>query len=59
MWSVILTGVAFFAVGTVKGRFVEQHWLIAGLETLGIGALAAGMSYLLGMVLSGIGGLTL
>ena len=59
VWSVILTGLAFFAVGTIKGRFVEQHWLIAGLETLGIGALAAGMSYVLGMMLSGIGGLTL
>lgn len=55
-WSVILTGLAFFAVGTIKGRFVEQHWLIAGLETLGIGALAAGMSYILGNVLSGISG---
>ena len=55
-WSVILTGLAFFAVGTIKGRFVEQHWLIAGLETLGIGALAAGLSYILGNVLSNIGG---
>lgn len=58
-WSVILTGFAFFGVGTIKGRFVKQHWLIAGLETLGIGAIAAGMSYLLGMVISNISGLTL
>lgn len=46
-----LTGTAFFAIGALKSRFVDQHWSLGGLETLGIGALAAGMAYGIGMLL--------
>ncbi len=49
--SCLLTGIAFFAVGALKSRFVDQHWVLSGSETLGIGALAAGMAYGLGMLL--------
>jgi VIT1/CCC1 family predicted Fe2+/Mn2+ transporter len=47
----LLTGVAFFVVGALKGRAVDQNWALGGLETLGIGALAAGMAYAIGMLL--------
>ncbi|NNM30559.1 MAG: hypothetical protein HKO57_13650, partial [Akkermansiaceae bacterium] len=47
----LLTGIAFFAVGALKSRFVDQHWALGGAETLGIGALAAGMAYGIGYLL--------
>ena len=49
--SCLLTGIAFFAVGATKSRYVEQHWALSGFETLGIGALAAGMAYGIGLLL--------
>ena len=49
--SSLLTGMAFFAVGALKSRYVEQHWTLSGFETLGVGALAAGMAYGIGLLL--------
>ncbi len=49
--SCVLTGTAFFAIGAIKSRFVDQHWIVGGLETLAIGAAAAGMAYLIGHLL--------
>ena len=49
--SCILTGLAFFAVGAMKSRYFDQHWSLSGFETLGIGALAAGMAYGIGLIL--------
>jgi len=56
LWSCVLTGVAFFWVGAMKGRFVDQHWFVSGLETVGIGGIAAGMAYGVGVLLQGIVG---
>lgn len=56
LWSAVLTGIAFFAVGMAKSRVVEQRWHIGGIETLLIGGLAAALAYLVGLALKGIVG---
>jgi VIT1/CCC1 family predicted Fe2+/Mn2+ transporter len=52
--STIMTAVAFFSVGAVKSRFVQQHWWFAGSETLVIGGIAAALAYACGHLLSSI-----
>lgn len=56
LWSSIMTGAAFFAVGMGKSRVVGQRWYTGGLETLLVGGLAAVMAYLVGLGLKGITG---
>ena len=52
--SAIMTAVTFFAIGSVRSRWSPKSWWLAGLETLFIGMLAAGVAYLVGSWLKGL-----
>ena len=56
LWSSILTGVAFFSVGALKSKFVDESWYRAGVETLVVGGCAATLAYLAGFFLKGVVG---
>lgn len=56
-WSAVMTGMTFFTVGAVKGRFVAERWYFSGLETLLVGGVAASLAYLVGLFLGGLAGL--
>lgn len=53
--SCVMTGFAFFMVGALKSRYIEQRWWVAGLETLIMGGIAAAMAYMIGGFLRGLG----
>jgi VIT1/CCC1 family predicted Fe2+/Mn2+ transporter len=53
--SVVLSAIALFALGAAKVVVTERSWLRSGLEMLLVGGLAAGVAYLVGHLLSGLG----
>lgn len=50
--SLIMTGAVFFAIGSAKSRWSTASWLRSGLVTLLVGAIAAGLAYATGVILS-------
>jgi VIT1/CCC1 family predicted Fe2+/Mn2+ transporter len=52
--SCIMTGVTFFLIGSFKSRWSTSSWIRSGLETLFVGALAAGLAYGAGVLLKGL-----
>ena len=54
LWSSVSTGVAFFAVGAIKSKFVDKPWYSSGIETLLLGGAAAALAYIIGDLLEGL-----
>jgi VIT1/CCC1 family predicted Fe2+/Mn2+ transporter len=51
-----MTGATFFAVGALKGQYVQRRWYLSGLETVAVGGCAATLAYVVGLLLRGIAG---
>lgn len=49
--SVVLTGIVFFAIGSIKSRWSTSPWWHSGLMTFAVGAIAASLAYLVGLIL--------
>jgi VIT1/CCC1 family predicted Fe2+/Mn2+ transporter len=52
--AAVLTGLVFFAIGSVKSRWTTVSWMRSGLETLTLGGLAAALAYIAGILLRGL-----
>jgi vacuolar iron transporter family protein len=52
--SIILTGIVFFAIGSVKSRWSTVSWLQSGLTTLAVGGIAAALAYVTGLLLKNL-----
>lgn len=50
-FSIILTGVVFFIIGSMKSKWSLQKWWYSGLVTLLIGSIVAMLAYFVGYVL--------
>jgi VIT1/CCC1 family predicted Fe2+/Mn2+ transporter len=49
--SIVFTGSVFFIIGSIRSRWSTSSWWYSGLTTLLVGAAAAGLAYLIGMLL--------
>jgi vacuolar iron transporter family protein len=47
-FSIVMTGLVFFLIGSGKSRWSPASWWRSGLETLAIGMAAAALAYLIG-----------
>ncbi|HEX5966593.1 MAG TPA: VIT1/CCC1 transporter family protein [Pyrinomonadaceae bacterium] len=54
--SVALTGIVFFAIGSIKSRWSTSSWWYSGLITLLVGGIAAALAYAVGVVLGRLEG---
>lgn len=51
-----MTAATFFLIGSLKAKWSTSPWWRSGLETFGIGMIAAGVAYGVGMALKGLVG---
>jgi len=56
--SAALTGLVFFAIGSIKSRWSTTSWWRSGLTTLFVGAIAASLAYVVGVVLRTVFGVS-
>jgi VIT1/CCC1 family predicted Fe2+/Mn2+ transporter len=49
-----MTGLTFFAIGSLRSYWSPTPWWRAGIETLAIGTLAAFFAYIVGSLLKGL-----
>lgn len=49
--SALCAAFAFFAVGSMKGKYIKQKWYRSGIETLLMGGCAAALAYWVGLML--------
>ncbi len=52
--SAVMTGITFFAIGSLRSYWSPSPWWRTGLETLIIGMFAAGVAYVIGGFLEGL-----
>ncbi len=52
--SIILTGAVFLTIGSIKSRWSTVLWWRSALSTLLVGGIAAGLAYLVGLLLKNI-----
>jgi VIT1/CCC1 family predicted Fe2+/Mn2+ transporter len=52
--SCIMTGIAFFGIGALKGYVAKHGWLFSAVQTLALGTVAALIAYYVGVWLAGI-----
>jgi vacuolar iron transporter family protein len=53
--SAVLTGLVFFLIGSIKARWSTIPWWRSGITTFAVGAIAASLAYLAGMLLRSLG----
>lgn len=53
--SILLTGVVFFVIGSVKSRWSTASWWRSGFSTLFVGGIAAVLAYAVGIALRDLG----
>lgn len=53
-YAILATSIALFTVGSLRAKVTGMNWMKAGIEMLFVGALAAGVAYLIGDVLAKI-----
>lgn len=54
--SVLLTGIVFFIIGSVKSKWSTSSWWHSGFTTLMVGAVAASLAYFTGLVIKRLSG---
>jgi vacuolar iron transporter family protein len=54
--STLMTGITFFAIGSLRSRWSPSPWWRTGLETFLIGIIAAVVAYIVGVIVAGLVG---